>query len=83
MPPDVSAMATEFVAAFSRSTRRHRPAGFSLDVHRAAAHEAGLTLESIEELRVGLEFREVFPSSEAFYERWHGVPLAFVVRARK
>lgn len=59
------------------------PAGFSLDVHRAAARDAGLVIESIEELRVGLEFREVFAGSDAFYQRWHGVPLAFVVRARK
>ena len=59
------------------------PAGFSLDVHRAAARDAGLVIESIEELRVGLEFREVFAGGDAFYQRWHGVPLAFVVRARK
>lgn len=59
------------------------PAGFSLEVHRVAAHDAGLTIEAVEELRVGFEFREAFAGSEAFYERWHGVPLAFVVRARK
>jgi SAM-dependent methyltransferase len=59
------------------------PAGFPLDVHRAAVAAAGLTLESVEELRVGIEFREAFTGSEEFHERWHGLPLLFVVRARK
>jgi ubiquinone/menaquinone biosynthesis C-methylase UbiE len=59
------------------------PAGFELDEHRAEAQRAGLVIESIQELRVGEEIREPFKGSEEFYRRWQGVPLVFVLRARK
>jgi SAM-dependent methyltransferase len=59
------------------------PAGFALDAHRDAARQAGFAIESIEELRAGREISESFAGSEEFYRRWHGVPLVFVVRARR
>jgi len=59
------------------------PAGFELEEHREAARRAGLTIDSIDELRVGREVSEPFDGSETFYRRWHGVPLVFVVRARR
>jgi malonyl-CoA O-methyltransferase len=48
-----------------------------------AAAAAGLTLETVDEIRVGFEFQERFPKSEEFYRQWHGLPLVLVVRARK
>jgi ubiquinone/menaquinone biosynthesis C-methylase UbiE len=59
------------------------PAGFELDEHRAEAQRAGLVIESMQELRVGEEIHEPFKGSEEFYRRWQGVPLVFVLRARK
>jgi len=59
------------------------PVGFGLDAHREAARQAGLAIDSIEELRVGREICESFTGSEEFYRRWHGVPLVFIVRAHK
>jgi ubiquinone/menaquinone biosynthesis C-methylase UbiE len=48
-----------------------------------AAAAAGLTVDVVNEIRVGMELREPFPKSEDFYRRWHGLPIALVVRARK
>jgi ubiquinone/menaquinone biosynthesis C-methylase UbiE len=48
-----------------------------------AAAAAGLTVDVLSEIRVGVELREPFPKSEDFYRRWHGLPIALVVRARK
>jgi hypothetical protein len=48
-----------------------------------AAHAAGLTLEVIREIRVGMELKEPFEGSDAFYERWHGLPIVLIVRASK
>jgi malonyl-CoA O-methyltransferase len=55
-------------------------------VHAVGAHEraavaAGLSVEAMEEVRVGIELREVFPGSAAFYQRWHGMPVALAIRA--
>jgi malonyl-CoA O-methyltransferase len=51
--------------------------------HRAALVAAGLDVEQMQELRVGIEFTPRFANSEEFYRRHHGVPLLLVVRARK
>jgi malonyl-CoA O-methyltransferase len=48
-----------------------------------AAGRAGLDVEAVEEIRVGIEMQERFPGCERFYRRWHGLPLVLVVRARK
>jgi hypothetical protein len=55
----------------------------SLPAQREALAAARLTLEAVQEVRVGIELQEEFPDSEAFYRRWHGLPLVLVVRARK
>jgi malonyl-CoA O-methyltransferase len=49
----------------------------------AAAAAAGLTIDIVREIRVGIELREPFPKSEDFYRRWDGVPIVLVVRARR
>jgi ubiquinone/menaquinone biosynthesis C-methylase UbiE len=48
-----------------------------------AAAAADLTVDTVREIRVGVELREPFPKSEDFYRRWHGLPIVLVVRARK
>jgi len=55
----------------------------ALKDHRLAAHNAGLAIEAVRELRVGHELRESFPGSPLFYRRWHGLPVVLVIRARK
>jgi malonyl-CoA O-methyltransferase len=54
-----------------------------LEAARAAAGAAGLAVAVAQEVRVGIELTEKFAHSEAFYERWHGLPLVLVVRAEK
>jgi len=54
-----------------------------LDSQTEAAAAANLTIEVVREIRVGIDLREEFPNSEAFYRRWHGLPIVLVVRARK
>ena len=57
--------------------------GYSPAQHRAALLAAGLEVERMQELRVGIEFTEPFTNSAGFYQRHHGVPLVLVVRAGK
>jgi ubiquinone/menaquinone biosynthesis C-methylase UbiE len=59
----------------------HRSYDVALQQEAAAA--AGLTIELIHEVRVGIELREPFPKSEEFYRLWDGLPIVLVVRARK
>lgn len=56
---------------------------FELDAQFGALQAAGLTIEVVDTVRVGYELQEPFTNSEAFYDRWHGLPLVLVVRARK
>ncbi len=56
---------------------------FDLESQREAAAAANLTIEVVHEVRVGVELLEPFPKSQEFYRRWHGLPIALVVRARK
>jgi ubiquinone/menaquinone biosynthesis C-methylase UbiE len=55
----------------------------AVSAQQAAATEADLLVESIEELRVGVELDEPFPGSESFYRQWHGLPFVLVVSARR
>jgi malonyl-CoA O-methyltransferase len=55
----------------------------ALAEQRRAIADARLTLEVMQEVRVGIDLREEFPGSDAFYHRWHGLPLVLIVRARK
>jgi len=48
-----------------------------------AASAANLSPEVVQELRVGIEFQEAFPESDAFCRRYHGLPLLLIVRARR
>jgi ubiquinone/menaquinone biosynthesis C-methylase UbiE len=48
-----------------------------------AAKAAGLQVEAVDEVRVGVELNEAFDKSEDFYRRWDGLPIVLVVRARK
>jgi malonyl-CoA O-methyltransferase len=54
-----------------------------LNSQQDAATRTNLTIELVHEVRVGVELREPFANSEAFYRRWHGLPIVLVVRARK
>jgi malonyl-CoA O-methyltransferase len=56
---------------------------FEVSSQSKAAAAAGLAIEIVDEARVGYELMERFPKSEAFYRRWHGLPLVLIVRARK
>jgi malonyl-CoA O-methyltransferase len=56
---------------------------YDLACQREAMSAAGLTIETVRELRVGIELTETFPGSEKLYRDCHGVPLVLVVRARK
>jgi len=55
----------------------------AVGAQQAAAAEAGLFVENIQELRVGVELSEPFPGSEDFYRQWHGLPFVLVVSARR
>jgi SAM-dependent methyltransferase len=60
------------------SVPHHRHA---VAAHRRAAAAAGLTVEAVEQVRVGIELRETFPGSVDFYRRWHGMPVVLAIRA--
>jgi malonyl-CoA O-methyltransferase len=56
---------------------------YDLPLQRVAAEAAGLTVEVVHEVRVGVELKEPFPESEEFYRRWQDLPIVLIVRARK
>jgi ubiquinone/menaquinone biosynthesis C-methylase UbiE len=56
---------------------------YSVESQVRAVAAAGLQLTTLRELRVGLELREEFPGSDAFYRDWHGLPIVLLVRAEK
>ena len=56
---------------------------YDVDAQLAAAAAAGLKIETVREVRVGLELQEPFPGSESFYRDWHGLPIVLVVRAAR
>src|SRR5262249_27056420 len=56
---------------------------YDIAAQKNAAAAAGLSVESVRELRVGYELREPFPGSDGFYAQWHGLPLVLVVSASK
>jgi ubiquinone/menaquinone biosynthesis C-methylase UbiE len=59
----------------------HRCYDLASQLEAAAASD--LTVDTVHEIRVGVDLREPFPKSEDFYRRWHGLPIVLVVRARK
>jgi malonyl-CoA O-methyltransferase len=58
---------------------RNFPVAAQLD----AASAAGLRVQAVHEVRVGIELREAFAKSEDFYRQWNGLPIVLVVRANK
>jgi ubiquinone/menaquinone biosynthesis C-methylase UbiE len=56
---------------------------FPVATQLAAASAAGLRVEAVHEVRVGIELREAFAKSEDFYRQWNGLPIVLVVRANK
>jgi malonyl-CoA O-methyltransferase len=58
---------------------RDYPVATQLD----AAKAAGLRVQAVHEVRVGVELRESFEKSEKFYRQWDGLPIVLVVRAVK
>lgn len=56
---------------------------YELSAQREAMAAVGLELESVMELRMGMELNEAFPGSEQAYRQWYGVPVVLIVRARK
>jgi ubiquinone/menaquinone biosynthesis C-methylase UbiE len=64
-------------------TRSVPHADYPVTTQIEAARTAGLCVETLHEVRVGVELREPFAKSEDFYRRWHGLPIVLVVRARK
>jgi malonyl-CoA O-methyltransferase len=56
---------------------------YELAVQLRAAQVAQLTIEAVEEVRVGIELTEPFAGSGEFYRRWHGLPLVLIGVARK
>ena len=77
-------------AGLTRSFKDERNRSITLPHHchdvpaqREAIAAANLTLEVVHEVRVGVEFQETFPGSDAFYRQWRGLPLVLVIRAGK
>jgi len=56
---------------------------YEVGCQQEAAAAAGLRIETVAELRVGVELTEAFKGSERIYRDWQGLPLVLVVRARK
>ncbi|HEY2679205.1 MAG TPA: class I SAM-dependent methyltransferase [Steroidobacteraceae bacterium] len=54
-----------------------------LSCQKEAMSTAGLTVDTVRELRMGMELNERFPGSEKVYRQWYGVPVVLVVRACK
>jgi ubiquinone/menaquinone biosynthesis C-methylase UbiE len=80
------AAATGMTRSFVDDEQRRRSVSHfshTLKDQRRAAHNAGLNIAAVRELRVGYELREGFAGSALFYRRWHGLPVVLVIRARK
>jgi ubiquinone/menaquinone biosynthesis C-methylase UbiE len=56
---------------------------YDLSCQQDAMAAAGLTVDTVRELRMGIELNESFPGSEQIYREWHGVPVVLIVRACK
>jgi SAM-dependent methyltransferase len=56
---------------------------YEVAAQREAAAAAGLTIDTVRELRLGLELDAPAASSADFARRWHGLAVVLIVRARK
>jgi ubiquinone/menaquinone biosynthesis C-methylase UbiE len=59
----------------------HQTYDFACQQQAMAA--VGLEVETVREVRMGIELNEVFPGSQQAYRQWHGVPVVLIVRVRK
>jgi malonyl-CoA O-methyltransferase len=64
-----------------RHTLRHQL--FDAAAHREAAAAAGLVVEAVREVRVGIELDEAFEGFDEFYRRWQDLPVVLALRLRK
>jgi ubiquinone/menaquinone biosynthesis C-methylase UbiE len=56
---------------------------YDLECQQQAVAAAGLTIQALSQIRVGVELTEAFAGSDSIYRDWHGLPLVLVVQARK
>jgi ubiquinone/menaquinone biosynthesis C-methylase UbiE len=56
---------------------------YDLSCQQEALAAAGLKLETVRELRMGMELSESFAGSQQAYRQWFGVPVVLIVRACK
>jgi ubiquinone/menaquinone biosynthesis C-methylase UbiE len=56
---------------------------YDLPCQREAMADAGLIVERVREIRMGMELNEAFTGSQRAYQKWRGVPVVLIVRARK
>jgi ubiquinone/menaquinone biosynthesis C-methylase UbiE len=56
---------------------------YDVEAQRAALRQAGLRLERLHEVRVGIDLHEQSERLQQFYARWHGLAVVLVVRAAK
>ena len=56
---------------------------YDVSCQQDAMAAAGLAVEMVSEVRMGMELNEAFPGSDRVYRKWHGVPVVLIVRARK
>jgi len=56
---------------------------YDLECQQSAAAAAGLSIQALTEIRVGIQLTEPFAGSDAIYRDWHGLPIVLVVEARK
>ena len=82
--PDAARAGLERTFKDERGVKRTVPHNtFPVALQTTAAAQAGLVVDSVLELRAGLEVHEPFSGSESFYRQWQGLPLVLVVRASK
>jgi malonyl-CoA O-methyltransferase len=62
-------------------TLPHR--AFALSEHRTLAPKVGFIVQSVVEVRAGIELTETFDGSDTFYRKWYAIPLVLVVALRK
>jgi ubiquinone/menaquinone biosynthesis C-methylase UbiE len=56
---------------------------YELSLQQDAMDTAGLVVQTVKELRMGIELNEAFPGSEQAYRQWYGVPVVLIVRAQR
>ena len=68
-------------AQHRKHTLRH--SRHDLPAHEDAGAAAGMRLDVVHEVKVGVDLCEQFEGSALFYSRWAGLPVVLVLRASK